>query len=255
MLGEIVVHHQGVLAVVAEVLAHGAGGVGRQVQHGRRLGGRGGHDDGVAHGACFGERLHYSCNRRALLADGAVDADQVVLGVVDDGVQQHRGLAGLAVADNEFALASADGNHGVDGFEPGGHGLAHALAVDDARRQALDGKRLRGGDGALVVDGLSERVHHAADHGVAHGHGEDLARSLDLLAFLELGEFAKNDGADLVFLKRKRKARDAVREAQQFAGHDLVQPVQPRDPVAQRHDGADLVDLDLRIVVRDLLAK
>ena len=37
VLGEIVVDHQRVLAVVAEVLAHGGGGVGREVEHGRGL--------------------------------------------------------------------------------------------------------------------------------------------------------------------------------------------------------------------------
>ena len=212
VLGEIVVHDQGVLAVVAEVLADGGGGVGREVEHGRGLGGRGGHDDGVAHGAGFGERLHHLGDRRALLADGAVDADQIVLGVVDDGVEQDGGLAGLAVADDQLALAAADRDHGVDGLEAGGHGLAHALAVDDAGGQALDGQRLRGGDGALVVDGLAQRVDHAADHGLADGHGENLAGALDLVAFAELGVVAEDDGADLVFFKREGEARDAVRE-------------------------------------------
>ena len=44
-------------------------------------------------------------------------------------------------------------------------------------------------------------------------------------------------------------------KAEQFAGHHLVEPVQAGDAVAQRGDGPDLVDLDLRVVVRDLLAK
>ena len=207
VLGKIVVHHQRVLAVVAEVLAHGGSRVGREVKHGRRLRGRGGHDDGVAHGAGFGQRLHHLRDRRALLPDGAVDADQVVLGVVDDGVEQDGGFAGLAVADDQLALAAANGNHGVDGLEAGGHGLAHGLAVDDAGSQTLDGQRLRGGDGALVVDGLAQRVHHAANHGRAHGHGENLAGALDLLAFLQLGVVAQDDGAHLVFFEREREAR------------------------------------------------
>ncbi len=194
-------------------------------------------------------------NRRALLADGAVDANQVVLRVVDDGVQQHRGLAGLTVADDELTLAAADGNHGVDGLETGGHGLAHALAIDDAGRQAFDRKGLRGGDGALVVDGQSQRVDHASDHGVAHRHAQNLAGALYLLAFLEFGIVAQDNGANLVFLKRKRKTRDVVREAEQFAGHDLIEPVDAGDAVAQGRNGADFVDLHLRIVVRDLLAK
>ncbi len=48
----------------------------------------------------------------AFLTDGAVDADEIVLGVVDDGVEQDGGLAGLTVTDDELALAAADGDPG-----------------------------------------------------------------------------------------------------------------------------------------------
>ena len=53
----------------------------------------------------------------------------------------------------------------------------------------------------------------------------------------------------------RRESGDAVREAEQLAGHDLVEPVQAGNAVAEGCDGSDFVDLDLRIVVRDLLAK
>ena len=165
------------------------------------------------------------------------------------------GLAGLAVADDELALAAADRNHGVDGLEAGGHGLAHALTVNDSGGEALDREADGGGDRALVVDGLAERVDHAADHGVANRHAENLAGALDFVAFAELGVVAQNDGADLVLFKREREARDAVREAEQLAGHDLVESVKARDAVAEGGDGADFVDLHLRVVVRDLFAK
>jgi hypothetical protein len=46
-----------------------------------------------------------------------------------------------------------------------------------------------------------------------------------------------------------------VREAEQLAGHHLVEAVQAGNAVAERGDGADFVDLDLGVVVRDLLAK
>ena len=90
---------------------------------------------------------------------------------------------------------------------------------------------------------------------VAHGDGENFAGALDLVAFAELGVLAEDDGADLVFFKREGEARDAVREGEQFAGHHLVESVQAGNAVAERGDGPDFVDLDLRIVVRDLLAK
>ena len=180
MLGEIVVDDQCVLAVVAEVLADGGGGEGREVLHRRGLGGSGGDDDGVRHRAVLFEGLHDLRNGGTLLADGAVDADEVVLRGVDDGVERDGGLAGLAVADEELALAAADGDHRVDSLDAGGHGLADGLAIDDAGSETLDGEELVGVDGTLVVDGLAEGVDDAADHGFADWDRHDLAGALDL---------------------------------------------------------------------------
>ena len=67
------------------------------------------------------------------MADGDVDAVEFfgfVFGVdfvpgllVEDRVEGDGGFAGLTVANDEFSLASADGDHGVDGFEACHHGL------------------------------------------------------------------------------------------------------------------------------------
>ena len=46
-----------------------------------------------------------------------------------------------------------------------------------------------------------------------------------------------------------------MRKSKQLAGHDLVEPVNAGDTVAERSDRADLVHLDLGVVIRDLLAK
>src|ERR1700723_2820592 len=105
---KIIVNAEGVTAIIAEELTHGAGRVGRDVLHGSGFGGRRGYDDRVLHGAGVFENLDYLGDGTALLADGVVDTDQVVALAVDDGVEGHGGLAGLAVPDDQFALASAD---------------------------------------------------------------------------------------------------------------------------------------------------
>ena len=142
----------------------------------RRLGSRSGDHDGVVHGAGVGQSLHHLRDRRALLPDRAVDADHVAALLVDDGVQNDGGLAGLAVADDQFALAAADRNHRVDGLDAGLQRLAHRLPVDHARRDALDGHALLGGDRALAVERNAQRIHHAADQRFAHGRGHDRRR-------------------------------------------------------------------------------
>ena len=59
--------------------------------------------------------------------------------LVDHGVHGDGGLADLAVADDEFALAAADGDHRVDALHAHLHGLADGLARDDAGGDLLDG--------------------------------------------------------------------------------------------------------------------
>ena len=253
VLGQIVVDDQCVLAAVAEVLAHRGRRVGCQVRHRRRLGRGCGDNNGVRHRAVLFQRLHHLRHGRALLADRAVNADQVVFGRVDDRVERDCGLAGLAVTNQQFALAATNRDHGVDGLQAGRHGLRDRLTVDDAGRETFDGQRVRRVDGTLVVDRLAERVHHAADHRIAHRHAHDFAGALDLVTFADLGEVAQQHGADLVFVQVHGQAGDAFRELDQFAGHDLVQAVDACDAVAKRDDRADLVDGNLGLVVLNLL--
>src|SRR5208337_5164360 len=157
--------------------------------------------DGVVHRTVVIQGLHHLRDRRALLADGAVDTDQVAALAVDNGVERDRGLAGLAVANDELALATADGDHRVDGFQPSGHGLFHGLAVDNARSEALDRNVLVGVDRAFVINGLAERVDHSTDHRIAHRHAHDAAGALDLVAFFDFRVLTQEHHANLVFFQ------------------------------------------------------
>jgi len=112
------------------------------VEHRRGLAGRCGHDDGVPHGAGFGQRLHNLRDGRPLLADGAVNANQIVLGVVDDGVQQHGRLARLPVADNQLALAAANGIMASMALSPVAMGSRTPWRSMIAGSQPLDGQEL-----------------------------------------------------------------------------------------------------------------
>src|SRR5690606_25914525 len=122
---------------------------------------------------------------RLLLTDRHVDADHVLPLLVDDRVDGHRGLAGLAVADDELALTAADRDHRVDRLEARLHGLVHRLALDDARRLDLDHAALGALERALAVDRLAERVHHPADEGLTDRHGHDGPGALDGVALLD----------------------------------------------------------------------
>ena len=76
--------------------------------------------------------------RRFLLADGDVDADDVAVALVDDRVDGDGRLAGLAVADDQLALAAADRRHGVDGLDAGLQRHFHRLPAGHAGRDRFD---------------------------------------------------------------------------------------------------------------------
>jgi hypothetical protein len=240
VLGEVVVDAERVLSVVAEVLAHGAARVGGQVEEGGGVGGGGGDDDGVLEGALVLQRLHHLGHRALLLADGHVDADDALALLVDDGVDGDGRLARLAVADQQLALAAADVDHGVDGLDAGLQRLAHRLPLHHARGDALDGPVLLGGDGALAVDGLTERAHHPAHQLGADGDGHDAAGALDLVALLDLGGLAHEHRAHRVLLEVQGDAGHAVGQLQELAGHAALQAEDAGDAVAHGEDGAHL---------------
>ena len=112
-----------------------------------------------------------------------------------------RGLAGLAIADDQLALAAADQDHGVDGLDAGLQRLFDRLAVDDARRLELDVAELVGADRALAVDRLADGVHDAPDHRLADRHRGDAAGALDAVAFLDVLVRAEQHHADVVLFE------------------------------------------------------
>src|SRR5690606_34319264 len=262
LLGQVVVDDQGVHAVVAEPLAHGAAGErGQELQRGR-LGGRGGDHDGVLQRAALLERLDDLGHGRALLTDGDVDAVElgalVVRGVdrllVQDGVDGDRRLADLTVANDQLALAAADRDQGVDRLQAGLHRLMHRLAGDDAGGLDVHATTLGGaGDRALAVDRLAQRVDHAAQQALADRHVHDLAQAADLVTLGDLGVGAEDHGPDVVALEVQGHAlHPGLGELDHLAGLNLVQAVDAGDAVADRQHLADVGNVRLDAEAGDL---
>ena len=74
-------------------------------------------------------------------------------------------------------------------------------------RQPLDRRELLRGDRALAVDGLAERVDHAAEHLFADRHRDDPPGALDRIAFLDLAVLAEQHAADAVLLEVRARCR------------------------------------------------
>ena len=200
-------------------------------------------------------------HRRALLPDRDIDAVELDLLVtrgverllVEDGVKRDGGLAGLAVADDQLALAASDRDQGVDRLQSGRHRFVHRFARNDARRFDVDARPVIGLDRALAVDRLAERVDDAAEQALANRHLDDGAGALDGLAFLDLAVGAEDDDADIVDFEIQRHAFDAAFELDHLAGLHVVEAVDAGDAVADRQHLADFRNLGFLAEILDLL--
>mmetsp|Transcript_64756 Transcript_64756/g.128016 ORF Transcript_64756/g.128016 Transcript_64756/m.128016 type:complete len:653 (-) Transcript_64756:1006-2964(-) len=260
LLREIVENDERVHAVVAEVLAQGAAGVGSKELQGGSVGGGRGDDDGVIHRARVAKGLHELSDGGALLADGNVDAVERLALVtksvdallVDDGVDGDSGLARLTIADDELTLATADGHKRVHGLEAGLHRLMHRLARDDTRGFHLDTLPRHVGDDALAVNRVAEAIDDTAEHAITHGDVNDSARALHRVTLLDRAIVTEHDNTNVVVLQVERHATQAGVKLNHLAGLHVLQAVHARNTVTDRQHLADLLELDLAAVVHDL---
>ena len=186
------------------------------------------------------------------MPDGHVNAKNVLALLVDDGVGGDDRLTGLAVADDQFALAPADGDHGVNGLDARLQGHGHLLALDDAGGIAFNGAHFPGINGALAVDGLAQGLAHAADHRFADRHGHHLAGAFHGIALADALVGAQHNDGHGIFLQVQGHAEFAVGELHQLVGHALIQTGGTGDAVADHDDGAGVALGDFIAVMLDL---
>ena len=170
-----------------------------------------------------------------------------------NGVNANSGLTGLAVANDKFALSAADGRHGINSLEAGRHGLMHALTCNDTGGLDFHGAHFSGLNGSKTVDGLTQRVEHAAHNTVAHRHGEDLAGTFDRVAFLDAHVRTEQSHADVVFFEVEHHTHDAAGKFQQFHGHGVLHPIDTGDTVTDVEHGAGFAHFYALLVVLDLI--
>ncbi len=212
-------------------------------------------DDGVVHRPVLLQPRDQAGHGGGLLADGDVDADHVLALLVDDGVQGDGRLAGAPVADDELALPAPDGDHGVDGLDPGLQRLLDGLPADDAGGFELHLPEVLGLDGALVVQRHAQRIHHPPDEGFADRDLDDVAGPLDDIALFDEGVFPHEHGADAVFLQVEHQADDVVGQLEHLRGHRVLEPLDTRDAVAHLDHGAHFLEIHPRLVLLDTRLK
>ena len=243
MLAQIVIDDEHILPLGHKILPHGRTGVGRDVLQGGRVAGGGRHNDGVVHGSMPLERIPHPGHRGRLLSNGHIDADHVLPFLVEDGVHRNGGLARLAVADEQLTLSPPNGDHGINGQDPGLKRGVHRLPGDHAAGLMLNGPGLCGADGPHSVQRLSQGVHDPAQHGLAHRHIGGAARAGHDAALPQAGLLSQQDAAHAVPGQVHDHALNTGLKLHQFAVHRPVQTLDLGNSVAYADNPADLLDL------------
>ena len=139
VLGKIIIDHQRVAARVTEIFAHRAAGVGGDIlQRGRDRWRKPRRRSYTPSLRVFSNTFDDAGDSGQLLPDRHIEAVDVLALLVQDGVHGDGGLAGLAVADDEFSLASAYRDHRVNGLDACRERFLDRLPVDDAGRAGFD---------------------------------------------------------------------------------------------------------------------
>ncbi len=250
LLGQIVIHDQRVFTAVAEVLAHGATSVRRQVLQGSGFGSGRSNNDGVVQRAVLFQLANHVGDGRLLLTDGYVDTADAAVLLVDDGVDGQGGLADLTVADDQLTLATAYRDHGVDRLVTGLHRLVDGLTPDHARRNLLDCVSCLSVDRAFAINRVTQCVDNAAQQFRTNRNLKDAAGALGAHAFGQAQVVTQNHGTYGVLLQVQCHTKDAARELDHFAVHDVGQTVDTYDTVRNADDGALITGLssDIRFL-------
>jgi hypothetical protein len=209
LLGQIVENDQSVLAVVTEVLSNSASRERSEVLKRSSLGGSGSNDNGVLHGIVLLEGLDELGDGGTLLTNSDVDTVQLLgllsaivpLLLVKNGVQGNGGLSGLTITNNQLTLTTTDGDHGVNALDTSQHRLTNGLTGKNTRGLDLSTAALRGGNGTLSVDGVTEGIDDTAQKSLTDGEIDNVTGTLDGITLANETVVTKDDNADVVGLQ------------------------------------------------------
>ena len=190
-----------VFAVVHEVLTDSSACHRSKVLQRSSISCRSGNDDGLVECAVLFECFCNVSNSGCLLTNRNVNADHVVVTLVDDRVERDRRLTSLAVANDKLTLTTSDRNHRVDRDDTGLHRLFNGLTLVNARCLEFNRAITFSLDRAFAVDRHTERIHNTTEHCVTGRNLQNLTSGAHLVIFLDCREVTKENSANLFFFE------------------------------------------------------
>mmetsp|Transcript_74314 Transcript_74314/g.131420 ORF Transcript_74314/g.131420 Transcript_74314/m.131420 type:complete len:269 (+) Transcript_74314:978-1784(+) len=251
------------LAVVTEVLGHGAASVWSQELQRCSVGSCGSHDGGVLQAIILAQNLEELSHRGALLSNSHVDAVEVrglvrcgVHGLlVQDGVDGNGSLASLTITNDELSLTTANWNQAVHGLEACSHWLMHTLARNDARRLELHTATGLCGDWTLAIDRSTQGIHHSAQQLLANWHVHDGASALHAVTLHDGTVIAKDHDTNVVSLQVQCHALESTGKLNHFSCLHTLEPIDTSNTIAHGQHTANLLHICLVLEVGNALTE
>ncbi|OQB35451.1 MAG: hypothetical protein BWY06_03143 [Candidatus Latescibacteria bacterium ADurb.Bin168] len=178
------------------------------------------------------------------MANGHVDAENVLPFLIDDRVNRQRGFPCLPVTDDEFPLSPADRRHRINRLEPGLERRFDRLTLNNTGSLAFDEIIPVGNDVAFAVERVSQRINGPPQKRFAHRNLQNTLRPLCRVAFLDFSGFTEKDAPDVVFFQVERQTHNSVRELHQFSGHYVGKPVYAGDAIPNLKHRSRLVHIN-----------
>ena len=163
--------------------------------------------------------------------------------MIDNGINRDRGLAGLTVADNQFPLTAANGNHGVNRLDTRLHRAINRFARHNAGRHFFHRIKLLGFYLATAVNRLSNRVDHPAQKLFPHRYGHNAFGALHSVAFFNRDKVPQDNRADCFLFQIQSDADCTTRKLQHLLGAAFFQAAHSGNTVADRNDRAHFLHL------------
>ena len=140
MLCQIVINHQCVTAVIAEIFTHGCTGVRRQVKQGGRVGRAGCDDNRLVHHAFFFQSVDQPGNLRQFLTDRHINVHHASLltGLVNHRINSNCRFTSLTVTDNKLTLTTTDREHRINRHNTGHQRFVNRFTTHHANSRTLN---------------------------------------------------------------------------------------------------------------------
>ena len=186
MLGEVVIDDKDVSAPVHKFFRDRGARIGGDILQGRGFARRRADDDGIIEGAVLLQGLNHAVHRRSFLSDCDIDADDVFSFLVNDGIDGEGGFSRLPVADDQFALALAHGDHAVDRLDARKQGAVDVCTVENGGGGRFHRTVFFARNRLSAVERDTQGIDDAPQQGVADGHADDFSRRIGDVAFAQL---------------------------------------------------------------------